>query len=231
MKIVKHYTLFTDSHKVFVEPFIKTYKWEDNIDLVVKRVGQECPSAVIKKDGWRKTMYHKMGLILDAFKEVKNGDVFIFTDIDIMFYKSYKDKVLKDIENKDIIFSVDLKKSKEGRPCPEYCSGIIAIKASAKTKKFFEDVIANMKNFASCQPTINHLLVDNRHGLKVGTFGKEMFNTGFLGIQYTGSEEFEVPHDTVIFHANFTSGVKNKLKLMQIAYSQLLARDFNKWNT
>jgi hypothetical protein len=138
---------------MFLESFIKTYKWEDGIDLVIKKVDQDCPSAIIKKEGWKKTMYHKMNLILEGFKHVNNGDIFIFTDIDVIFFNSYKDKILKEIEHKDIMFSIDLKKSKDGSMNIELCSGIIAIKASSKTRKFFEDVVENMANFPSCQPT------------------------------------------------------------------------------
>jgi len=222
MKIDKHYTFFTDSYKVFLEYFIKTYKWEDSVDLVIQRVDQNDEDVITQPDTHFKIGKHKFNLILDILKKTQIGDIFIFSDIDMVFCQSYKNKILKNIKNKDLIFSISLQKQSNGTILPQYSSSFIAIKTSSKTKKFFQDVISNMHDFENCDAAINNLLSDNRHGLSVGNFHKDISNINFLNIDPNTIDNIVTPNDIIAFHANSIKGVDNKLNLLKSVLKNII---------
>lgn len=208
---IKHYTFFTDTHKIFLKYFLNTFPFESDIDLVVRYMPQECTDGEfvkIENNGWMKTMEKKVQYIIDAFDELNEGDIFIHTDADIVFFKPYKDLILKELGDADIIFQSDVGTA---------CMGFFACRVSKKAKKLFVTLRDTLKNYYHDQDGLNALLHRSEHGLKVKLFTYKIFNYGFYGKRYENEDTATFPPDIVALHANFTVGIDRKLKLIKLA--------------
>lgn len=205
---IKHYTFFTDTHKIFLKYFLNTFPFDPEIDLQIRYMPQECKSGEFVTDGWKKTMERKVQFIVDAFDELKENDVFIHSDADVIFIQPYKEELLKELGNKDLIFQCDVGTA---------CMGLFACKVNKNTKNLFQTLKTDLENHFHDQDAINYLLRNNNHNVDYGFFSHKFFNHGFLGKHYEGEDDVLFPQDMVMLHANFTVGIEKKVKLIQTA--------------
>jgi hypothetical protein len=204
---IKHYTFFSESHRIFLKYFLNTFPFDPSVDLIIRNIPQECPSAEYEKEGFDKSMKRKVEFINNIFDELKNDDIFIFTDPDVIFIKPYKELFLKEMGNSDIIFQSDTGTA---------CMGVFCCKVSEKTKLFFKDLYDNLDSFKHDQEAANALLRYKNYNLIIKLFSYKIFNYGFNGIRYEGEDVINVPNDIVLLHANFTVGVEKKVKLLKL---------------
>jgi hypothetical protein len=206
---IKHCTFFSDSHKIFLKYFLNTFPFDEAINLSIKYIPQECPSAKYEAEGFDKSMKRKVAFINDSLEELKNDDIFVFTDPDVIFIKPYKNLFLEEMAEADIIFQSDLGSA---------CMGVFACKVSEKIKFFFKDLYNNLDKFNHDQDAANFLLNVKNYNLKIKLFSYKVFNYGFLkGCRYEGEDTINFPNDIVLVHANYTVGVENKTKLIKLA--------------
>src|SRR5437016_12299301 len=77
------YTIYTKSHEpLFISWFLPSIPREDNFELKVLKVPQECPTACFKKFGWKKTTTRKVEMIISAIQETM-GSWFVYSDVAI----------------------------------------------------------------------------------------------------------------------------------------------------
>jgi hypothetical protein len=208
---IKHYTFFTDTHKVFLKYFLNTFPFDQDIDLVIRYMPQECSDGEfvkIENNGWLKTMEKKVQYIIDAFDELNEGDIFIHTDADVIFLAPYKDLILEEMGDSDIIFQSDVGTA---------CMGFFACRVSEKAKNIFVTLKNTLDKYYHDQDGINALLRTTQHGLTVKLFSHKIFNHGFFGRRYENEDSVNFPSDIVALHANFTVGIQKKLKLIKLA--------------
>lgn len=203
---IKHYTFFTESHRIFLKYFLNTFPFDPSVELAICYVPQECETGEYESDGFDKTMKRKVEIINEALDELKDGDVLFFTDADVIFLKPYKDVFLKEMGEYDIAFQNDTGTA---------CMGVFACRVSNKTRFFFKDLYNNLEGFKHDQVAANHLLITKKYDLKYKFFSHIIFNYGFYGKRYEGEEDVLIPKDIVLLHANFAVGVDTKIKLIK----------------
>jgi hypothetical protein len=209
---IKHYTFFSDSHKIFLKYFLNTFPFDEDIDLQIRYMPQECASGEFVSDGWQKTMTKKVKYIVDALHEMKDGDVFIHSDSDIVFLKSYKKILLEEMGNADLIFQSDVGTA---------CMGFFACRVHKKTKDFFKKVYDDLDQYYHDQEAVNALMKNYKHDLNIKLFSYRFFNHGFFGKHYEGENDILLPDDIIVFHANFVYGVEKKIKLIKIVNEKI----------
>lgn len=154
------YTFYTPSHEIFKDQwFLPTLK--DDYELRIIRCDQGCPSGEFQSNGWTKTMLWKSNLILQAVQE-NWGQVFIYSDIDVQFFRSVKSTIVKLIRGQDIIF---LRDSPQGT----LCAGFFACRANQKTLRLWEDIreilLKELNQDQGDQAILNRLLRDGAGGI------------------------------------------------------------------
>jgi hypothetical protein len=204
---IKHYTFFSETHRIFLKYFLNTFPFDERVDLNIRFMPQECQTGEFVSDGWKQTMTRKVEYIIDAFNELNEGDIFIHTDADIIFIKPYVDEMLKEMQDADIIFQEDI---------GIVCMGLFMCKVTRETRKFFTEVLNCLPNHQHDQDAANALIRKKSFNLKIKLFSHKFFNHGFLRKHYTGEDTILLPPDMIMFHANFAVGVETKLKLIKL---------------
>ena len=207
MKLI---TFFSKSHACLYKKFMNTFPYDEDVDLIVRYMPQECDGNYDTwNENWMKTMYRKVQYIIDYLDELKNGELLIHADIDIVFYKSFaKDlrKLMSDSED-DIMFQND------GNTL---CMGFFVVRKSDEIVRLFNTVYERMKDYEHDQDAMNKILPTSN--IQYGKLPERYFSYGPLNGLKRWTPECEyvnVPHDIVMHHANWTVGVDNKLKLIE----------------
>jgi hypothetical protein len=206
---IKHYTFFTESHKILLKYFLNTFPFDADIDLVIRYMPQECNTGVYVSQGWNKTMQKKVNYIIDAFDELKEGDLLIHTDVDVIFFKPYKETIIQELGESDIIFQSDRNTA---------CMGFFACKINGKTKNLFLKLNQILKYHEQDQAALNYLLFAEKFDINFKLFSQKIFNYGFVCDGLYKNESFvPFPEDMVALHANYTIGIETKINLIKLA--------------
>lgn len=206
---IKHYTCFTDSHKVFLKYFLNTFPFNSDIDLTIRYMPQESETGDFETPGFAETMYEKVKLLIDCFQP--DTDIFIYSDADVIFFDDYKDIIIEEMGDADMIFQSDV---------GTICMGFFACRVSEETKQFFIDIKNQMHNFKHDQLAAIDILSKGNYNFKTKLFSRRFFNFGMLGRTYMGEDSVTFPDDMVMLHANFTETIQNKKKMIQLALKQ-----------
>ena len=239
---MKLYTYYTPSHQILKDEwFVPTL--QDDYELCLQKYTQDCPSGNYKEEGWRKAMLRKSDLIIQAIKDNWN-EIFVYSDIDIQFFRSMKTEVAKLMQGKDLLFQRD-------SPGGSLCAGFFICRANHKTLKLWCDIqnalTKNDDKNKDDQDILNDLLLhradyfsdfpiklklrlkrffhqkngsflhsltglSNPHRITWAYLPIEFFGGGTLtGKHWLPGMSLEVPANIVLHHANWTTGVPNKI--------------------
>ena len=220
---MKIYTVFTESHyEMFKDYFIKSFPFETELELVVKFKPQVCKSSEFHSEGWRDTMMYKVQCFIDAAYETKDGEYFIFSDPDIQFFKPFYKDLLNQVQGFDAAFQNDY--------IGGVNTGFFIMKSTPNTRAFLQTVKGNLHLFPEEQVCFNHLIG------RFAEYPKIAFNAKFLTKEYwtygeiamqrprngqpmshwDGVEEFNIPKNIIIHHANWVKCFKDKIKIMDV---------------
>lgn len=218
---MKLYTVFTESHyDMFKDYFIKSFPFEIDLELIIKFKPQVCKSSEFQSDGWRDTMMYKVQCFIDAAYETKDGECFIFADPDIQFFKPFYHDLVKHIEGYDAAFQNDYGGGVN--------TGFFIMRSTSKTRAFLQTVKGNLHKFPEEQVCFNYL-INNFNSLekiayKWKMLPREYWTYGEKAIQLTSNgqpfntwkvgDEFDIPKDIIIHHANWTTPFINKINLL-----------------
>lgn len=247
------YAFYTPSHQILKDEwFVPTL--QDNYELKVERYDQECVSGKYRQGGWAKTMLRKIESVVKAVRE--NWDeIFIYSDVDIQFFRPTKNLISRFLKGKDMVFQTD---SPEGA----LCAGFFACRANPRTLKFWQGIRDRLSNDEDPkrgdQDLVNHLLLGRAGGLgqRIGSrvfgllakgsrcftpcrayFGNpyrvkwtylpvEFFGGGTLtGRQWEPGASLKVPKNIVLHHANWTVGLENKIAQLELVRGIVTNRD------
>lgn len=212
---IKFCTFFSESHKVFYKLFMNSFPYENDVDLIVRYLPQEC-SGNYNQDDWNLTMKKKVKFIVDYLSTLKDGEYLIHSDIDVVFYKPFKNNILDLIKtsNNDILFQND--------GCA-LCMGFFVCNNNPEILKLMTYIYENLDNFENDQVALN-VLIRNTN-IKFGVLPLNYYCFGPLNKMNNWNpnykEEIFVPSDIILHHANWTIGVENKLKLIQTIKKKL----------
>jgi hypothetical protein len=205
---------------MFKDYFIKSFPFEPELELVVKFKPQVCQSSEFHSEGWRDTMMYKVQCFIDAAYETKDGECFIFSDPDIQFFKPFYHDLVKHIDGYDAAFQNDYGGGVN--------TGFFIMRSTQKTRAFLQTVKGNLHKFPEEQVCFNHL-ISNFHNYEKISFKMkilpiEYWNYGELACQratrqnpagtWNEGQDFDIPDNIIIHHANWTTPFTNKIKLL-----------------
>ena len=213
---LKIYAICTPSHYILRDEwFLKTL--QDDYEIVIVEHKQECPSAQFMHQGWKSTTIHKVELWIDAVRD-NWGNIFVCSDVDIQFFQPTEPILLELIKDKDMVIQRDTPKG-------GLCSGFFACRANEKTLQLFQAMLEFMKHSKdkSDQNSMNYFLKsNNKFNIVWDYLPVEFFGGGTLtGHGWKPGQKLPVPSNIVMHHANYTAGIKNKIK--QLNYVSQIA--------
>lgn len=218
------YTFYTDSHKVFLDDWFMKTLHEEEQDLVhVEKFDQECHSGSFMQEGWNKTMLRKVDYIRDC---LEGDDVFIHADCDIQFFDKFYDDMKKEFDENEY----DILGQHDGKlwHTDTMCAGFFMARPNDKTRSLFEEVryMVASGNAGNDQLALNALLHANKHDVKYGLLDDSFYSVWRTnGIkEWTPNDPVSIPENILMHHSNYTSGIPNKIKLMEIIREQYNAR-------
>jgi len=163
------------------------------------------------ENGWQLTMKKKVEYVLEALNETKEGEWFVHSDCDVLFFEGWDNILQKQKDSLDIILQNDA-------IC--LCAGLFFCKSNANTKALWNLVNENLEKFDNDQTALNYFLHHSK--LKIGVLPNTYFTYGLINKNRWTGEDFLFPDILKIktFHANWTTGIDNKIKLMNKCLEQ-----------
>lgn len=203
---MKVYTFFTDSHKELLDIFLKNFPHHQDVELNIKWFPQECKSGSYMTDGWTSTMKRKVEYILQSLEETPEGQWFVHSDCDIVLFDGWLDILERNKNQVDMMIQNDH---------TMLCAGFFFCKSSVWTKLLWGKVLKDLDKFEHDQIAMNHF-INQMHELKVGVLPDSYFTYGYFKKDKWNGDDFEIPNikDLKMFHANWTEGTDNKIKLI-----------------
>jgi len=184
-------------------------------------------------------MIEKQKFINKSLETFFMNEVLVFSDVDITFYGDIKDDLIESLGDNDIAFMKDHNSNQFGR-----CGGFFILKSNDKMRGLFSTVLNSLSSYddseattfnTSEQQTINSVLSSMpeikwtylppryyTHGLYVEgikNFSEE--NQSGLWWENKDREEREnmyIPDDMKVHHANWSSGIDNKIELLDFVH-------------
>jgi len=194
-------TYFTDSHARLANEFMLP-SLQDNVDVIKGTGEQLCPTATFFQSGWTQTTLNKVKFIIDVTTQHK-GDIIVFVDPDIIFFKPVKERLLELLIDKDFVGQLD-------NPEKTICTGFFAMRANDAVIDFWKLVQRAMeRNPKLCdQKAFNYILLKNKNPTNMRWDflpSNEFFGGGtFKKKTWKPRRNFHIPQDPFMFHANFT---------------------------
>ncbi|MBK22378.1 MAG: hypothetical protein CME70_00110 [Halobacteriovorax sp.] len=205
---MKAYTFFTDSHEdILKKHFIPSFPFSDGIELNIKHFPQECPSGEFQKDGWEETMRRKVEYVIQSIDEnIERNDLFIHTDCDIIFLQPIQESMIKELGSFDVACLSD---------GAMLCAGFFIARATAQIRSLFLNILNQLKDGGpNDQILMNRLLPSS--GVKAKSLSHEYHNVYHSIRKEWNGEDFSLPQNIRVHHANFTRGVSAKMELLKL---------------
>jgi hypothetical protein len=190
--------------KYFMPSFYETNK---NLNLKIKKFEQKCSSGEYMSNGWYDIMINKVDYILESIEETWGG-IFIHADCDIVFFDEIEKDIIKQLGENDLAAQND------GNTI---CCGFFACKSNEKTKKLFENVKLIMNEKFNDQQATNKLAknyisydyLDQKYYSIYRNTKRKVWEKGM------NIDEKEIPKNMIVYHANWTVGIDNKIELIK----------------
>jgi hypothetical protein len=211
-------TFYSDSHKEFYEDyFLKTFNQhlQKEFKLNTLYIDQLSSDGAFGSSGFEETMLLKIKHIINNI-DIESSDNLVYADCDIQFFKRIKEDLYEELGDYDIKFQDDI-------TC--LCAGFFICKQTPNVINFFKNVLktlqnnmenGKLKNGLSDQIIINNFYRNKSQKIKIGKLPLKYFTVASSEVgpqQWTG-QEFSIPPNIILHHANWTVGYKNKIKLL-----------------
>jgi hypothetical protein len=228
---IKAYTIFTDSHKrMFCDYLMTSFPFRQEIELTVLYRGQACKTAEFETNGWKDTMKEKAKCFVDGITSCKEDEVFMFIDPDIQFFGDFYDDIKQALDTCDVVWQNDV--------IGGVNTGFFVARSTKATRGFFKTVLGNLDSdqFKQEQELANYLLRQIHLYPTINfkwkflpntywTYGHiaaqpKKDNSGLKGSWKPEDDDFDIPTDIKMHHANWTLGVDNKETMLKIVRSK-----------
>lgn len=203
---MKLYTIFTPSHRQLYEKYFLPSLPQGEFELIPTEIPQECPTGSFYKEGWSQTCFRKVELFIKACQE-NMGETFVFSDVDIQFFGSLKDTLIEELGDFDIACQNDTG--------PYYCSGFFVCRGNERTLAMFQAMRDRYNK--EDQTSLN----DNIRMCKSKFLSRKFFTIAHVTGQVWKGEDVYIPSYVLMHHANWTEGIENKIKLLNMVRSKL----------
>ena len=201
MKLI---AVYSASHETLKDKwFLRTLK--DDYDVRLRRCDVRGQGSYMQED-WTQTIFFKCDTIIDAIQKYWD-EIFVYSDVDVAFLGPTKSAILESLAGKDIVCQLD-------DPMGNLCTGFLALHANHRTLRLWQEVRRALERERRDQIAFNRVARE-MEDLRVGYLPVSFFGAGtFAARQVCGRQRFYVPDNPVMFHANFTIGVPNKMTLL-----------------
>jgi GR25 family glycosyltransferase involved in LPS biosynthesis len=204
-KLNKIHTTVTDCNKIFIPTFERSL-YKVHPDLEIKYMALDSAGSY-KTPGWLSAMKQKLELIYECLCDADDEDeIFMYSDLDIQFFAPFRSYIEELLMTNDIVFQND---------CPEYCTGFFACKKTDAVKDLFKTAITLLKYKSECDQTVINEVIHVFPSIVKYVLPNEFFTVGMHGGKVWDGEEFEIPENIIMHHANWTVGIDNKIKLLE----------------
>jgi hypothetical protein len=215
---VKLISTYTETHRVFKDEwFLPSLKDDYEIDVRYCRTSRG--GRYLSRD-WTDAVIFKSETIIDTIKNLWGG-VFVYSDVDIQFFKPTKQILLQAIENNDIVCQRD-------DPEGHLCTGFWVARANRKVLKLWENVRKRIRTVGRDQIVFNKFLrrgprykllytIKNLTGVCTYGYLPETFYTegNVEGKHWEPGMDLTIPDDVVLHHANWTESVESKIAQLE----------------
>jgi len=146
------------------------------------------------------TYLYKAQAIVRALESCAEGEVFVFCDVDIQFFRPVLPAVMEAVKGMDLVFQREFEDIGVN-------IGFVAVRANKRTQQFWELVYAEIvKNKGLDQRIVNNMLLSEVASKELGiTWAR--FPLSFWASSQGWSGNF--PENVLLHHANFTTEKSN----------------------
>lgn len=197
---MKLYTYFSDSHRIFLNNFVSTFPFESDFDLEIKYMPQIC-SGLYLTDNWANFIKEKVKYVLEIIYRNDGDEYFVFSDIDVQFFGNIKADLMYQLGLYDIVFQNDF---------DFCCAGFFICRKNLQTFQLFSNILANIVDRE--ESVLNYEL--SKGLINYGQLNNKYWTYGCYK-QYWVGQEFGIPEDILVHHANWTTGLENKILLLK----------------
>jgi hypothetical protein len=203
-------TCYSTSHeRLFRNYFHPTFLklLSHDFELIIKGKSRQLCDGEFGSIGWNEQMKEKIEFVTD-FLQNCNNEYLVFSDVDVVFFKNIRDRLLDELGDFDIAFQSD---SGGSDVHSNLCCGFFICRVNDNTRSFFLKMMNNYNSEFSDQQNLNYFLkLDNRLHWKA--LPKEFFNFSFTtNLVWKFGDKIPYPDFPIIlYHANFTIGTLNK---------------------
>ena len=200
MKLI---SIYTPSHQILKDHWFLP-SLQDAFEISIHRCEVSGKGIYMEKD-WTEAILFKCNTILDTIK--KNwGTVFVYADVDIQLFAPMQDELQQSIENKDIVCQLD-------DPYGNLCTGFFAVRANELTLQLWQEVRKAIHIERRDQHAFNRLIHEMK-AIRFGYLPAQFFGAGTFNAKiWQMGQRFYIPKFPIMFHANWTVGVDNKIAL------------------
>lgn len=217
----KYIIYSTISHDELLDLNVKSIRniHADNVIVyLIKDDKQYCESASYHSTGWRQTQVNKLNSVINTINSLRDGEVFIFCDADILHGKNYLKQIQNYLNECDLVAQKSFTKNSSHK----YCSGFYCGKKTPKVLKFLQyirqSLISEINNesnadqyyFNEYSSILNIKELDDTYfspGLV--TDGKLLEEHSFNDVINSISNNFN------IVHANWIVGTDKKINFLK----------------
>lgn len=209
---MKLYALYTKTHKVLKDEwFMPSLPDGFDLNLFASNV---CGGEYLSEN-FKLAILAKTDFIIEAIKE-NLGNIFVYSDVDMQFFEPVSQELKRLVQNRDIV----CQKDGPGPDAP-LCTGFFVMHASKKNLVLWKLLKKVVEKEKRDQTGFNRLI--KKKGKYASTkFFFTRFDYQYLPIKYFGGgtlsgrywnpgDDLVVPENIVLHHANYTSGVENKI--------------------
>ena len=240
---MKLYCYYTSSCDILAKEWLIA-SLKDDYEIILER-GIDKGYISYKKEGWENYMSKKAQLIIKAIVDNQN-EVFIYADSDIQFFKKTKNKILKLLKGKDLLFQ-------RNSPQGELCAGFFVCRGNKRTLRLWKKIDSRIFNKHDDQDILNHILLPkhsfwkvlskffirkvhtqcsqrglNSYGIRWGYLPETFFGGGTLtGKIWNPGIELDISKDIIMHHANFTVGINKKIAQLEYVKNIVNSRKQN----
>jgi len=212
---MKLYTCYSPSHNILFEKYFKATLPKDEYELVARTLPQECPNASFASEGWAKTTYHKLQWFHQASIE---NDIFVWSDVDLQFFGHTKEVLLEELGDHDAAFQRDGFSYLSDRDCA--CTGFFIARGNNRFVNILETALNNYQGQRDDQTALNTF----KHLINWKYLSNRFFTIPFAINDVWTGQNFSVPPDILTHHANWTVGVENKIRLLDLVREKISRR-------
>lgn len=221
MHKIKILTFYTESHnQIYNDYFLSSLSEKissEKFDLIPFFGKQLSNSGSYNTPGFEETMFYKIDHIIKNI-DTDSSDLLVFSDCDVQFLNDFTERAQTDMMNFDILFQDDI-------TCA--CAGFFIAKQTREVLDFFIQVRSIMymnlgkdgklASGMSDQSIINLLIRQNKV-IKTGLLPRDVYFTiaSSTGPKQWMGEDFNIPFNIHVHHANWTVGIENKIRLMEM---------------